>query len=113
MQVALDLDDDELLSLLRHDSDPFNRWQAAQTVATRLLVRLARAANAAGEAADGLAAALLAFLERDAARDPAFAALVLALPSEAEIAQEIGADVDPDAIHRARRDACARSSADA
>jgi aminopeptidase N len=49
-----------------------------------------------------LAAALLAFLERDAARDPAFAAQVLALPSETEIAQEIGADVDPDTVHRAR-----------
>ena len=68
----------------------------------RLLVLLARSANTAGEAADGLAAALLAFLERDAARDPAFAAQVLALPSEAEIAQEIGSDVDPDAVHRAR-----------
>lgn len=32
---------------------------------------------------------------------PAFAALVLTLPSEADIAQEIGRDVDPDAIHRA------------
>jgi aminopeptidase N len=102
VRVALELDDDELLSLLRHDSDPFNRWQSAQTVATRLLVRLAKSANTAGEAADGLAAALLAFLERDAARDPAFAAQVLALPSETEIAQEIGADVDPDTVHRAR-----------
>ena len=87
---------------MRHDSDPFNRWQSAQTVATRLLVLLARSANTAGEAADGLAAALLAFLERDAACDPAFAAQVLALPSETEIAQEIGSDVDPDAVHRAR-----------
>ncbi len=87
---------------MQHDTDPFNRWQSAQTVATRLLVRLATAANAGLDAADELAAALDAFLDREAARDPAFAALVLTLPSEAEIAQEIGADVDPDAIHRAR-----------
>src|SRR5215211_1443487 len=33
VKVALDLSDDDLLALLRHDSDPFNRWQAAQTVA--------------------------------------------------------------------------------
>jgi aminopeptidase N len=102
VKLALDLSDDDLLSLLQHDSDPFNRWQSAQTVATRLLVQLARSANTAGEAAENLAAALLAFLDRDAARDPAFAAQVLTLPSETEIAQEIGADVDPDAIHRAR-----------
>jgi aminopeptidase N len=102
VKVALDLTDDELLSLLRHDTDPFNRWQSTQTVATRLLVQLARSANTPGEAAESLAAALLAFLDRDAARDPAFAAQVLALPSETEIAQEIGSDVDPDAVHRAR-----------
>jgi aminopeptidase N len=102
VKVALDLTDTESLALLKHDTDPFNRWQSAQTVATRLLVRLATAANAGLDAADELAAALDAFLDREAARDPAFAALVLTLPSEAEIAQEIGADVDPDAIHRAR-----------
>jgi aminopeptidase N len=103
VKVALDLADDELLSLLRHDTDPFNRWQSAQTVATRLLVRTAQSANAVGEAGESLAAALLAFLDRDALRDPAFAAQVLSLPSETEIAQEIGAEVDPDAIHRARK----------
>jgi aminopeptidase N len=103
VKVALDLGDEELLTLLRHDSDAFNRWEAAQTVAMRLLVRLARSANAGLEAADSLAAALLAFLDREAERDPAFAALMLALPSESEVAQEIGADVDPDAIYGARR----------
>ena len=41
VKVALDLSDDDLLALLRHDSDPFNRWQAAQTVAMRFLVRAA------------------------------------------------------------------------
>ncbi|HEY7386147.1 MAG TPA: aminopeptidase N, partial [Beijerinckiaceae bacterium] len=103
VKVALDLADDELLVLLRHDSDPFNRWEAGQTVAMRLLVRLARSANAGLDAADSLAAALLAFLDQEGERDPAFAALMLALPSESEIAQEIGADVDPDAIYRARK----------
>src|SRR5215204_6603814 len=42
VKVALDLSDDDLLALLRHDSDPFNRWQAAQTVAMRFLVRAGR-----------------------------------------------------------------------
>ncbi len=35
--------------------------------------------------------------------DPAFAALALTLPSEADIAREIGEDVDPDAIYTARK----------
>ena len=104
VKVALELEDEELLSLLRHDTDPFNRWQSAQTVATRLLVRAARSANAIGEQAESLAAALLSFLDRDGINDPAFAAQVLALPAETEIAQEIGESVDPDAIYRARKD---------
>jgi aminopeptidase N len=88
---------------LRHDTDPFNRWQAGQSLATRLLVRLSQTAEPDGGESEGLAGALLAFLQENAEADPAFAAQVLALPSEAEIAGEIGADVDPDAIHRARK----------
>ena len=99
VRVSLDLDDGALLALLRRDTDPFNRWQSAQTVAMRVLVARATGAPADHEA---FAAALGAFLDAEALRDPAFAALVLALPGDAEIAQEIGADVDPDAIHAAR-----------
>ena len=36
--------------------------------------------------------------------DPAFAALALTLPSESDLAREIGADVDPDAVRAARID---------
>jgi aminopeptidase N len=104
VRVALSLSDEDLIALLRHDTDPFNRWEASQTVATRLLVRAARSAAPIGGAADHLAAALLAFLASDAGEDLAFAALVLQLPSEAEVAQDIRTDVDPDAIHHARMD---------
>jgi aminopeptidase N len=38
----------------------------------------------------------------DGALEPAFVALVLTLPGEADIAREIGRDVDPDAIFAAR-----------
>jgi aminopeptidase N len=102
VKVALDLSDDDLLALLRHDSDPFNRWQAAQTVAMRFLVRAATTGGGEHDAARRLAGALAAFADREALADPAFAALVLTLPSEAEIAQEIGADVDPTAVFTAR-----------
>lgn len=104
VKTTLDLSNEELLVLLRHDSDAFNRWQAAQTVAMRLLVGQARGEAVAESHVADLAWALSAFMEADALNDPAFAALVLTLPSEADIAQEIGRDVDPDAIHRARKD---------
>jgi aminopeptidase N len=102
VKVSLDLSDDQLLALLRHDSDAFNRWQAAQTVALRFLVRGATSTERQGGAAVKLANALGVFLDLDAIADPAFAALVLTLPSEAEIAQEIGSDVDPSAVFAAR-----------
>ena len=44
--------------------------------------------------------------------DAAFRALALQLPSEIDIAQAIGRDIDPDAIHRARAGACRRCSAE-
>ena len=58
-----------------------------------------------GEAArsdDGLLAALAGILA-DSKLEAAFVALTLTPPSEADIAREIGCDVDPDAIHQARR----------
>jgi aminopeptidase N len=68
----------------------------------RFLVRGATSAASQEEAEAKLARALAAFLDRDAGADPAFAALVLTLPSEAEIAQEIGSEVDPSAVFAAR-----------
>jgi aminopeptidase N len=102
VKLALDLDEADLLALLRYDTDPFNRWQVAQTVVLRLLLAEIRGRVSSPDATDGLAAALGVFLQSEARRDPAFAALVLTLPSEAEIAQEIAQDVDPDAVRAAR-----------
>jgi aminopeptidase N len=102
VKTSLDLSNEELLVLLRHDTDAFNRWQASQTVAMRLLVSLSKGDPIPDEDMLGLSLALNSFIGDDAMRDPAFAALVLTLPSEADIAQEIGRDIDPDAIHLAR-----------
>ena len=116
VRLSLDLSDADLLTLVRHDSDTFNRWQASQSVATRLLTRAARGDGEAGteHGAQALAQALGNFLDTEAADDPAFAALMLTLPPESEIAHEIGKDIDPDAVHIARenlRGALARALA--
>ncbi|HEV7438891.1 MAG TPA: aminopeptidase N [Methylobacterium sp.] len=107
VRVEMALSDAERLKLLRHDTDAFNRWQAAQSIAMRLLVdRSATRApetDDAGPAAQAYAKALAAFLDAEALIDPAFAALVLGLPGEGDVANEIGSDIDPDAIHRARQ----------
>ena len=94
--------DEDLAHLLAHDSDPFNRWEAGQRLAGRLILA------AAGEIAAGrpvhwpqsfvdAAAQVLA----RGPEDPAFAAEVLTLPGEATLAEEM-AVVDPDALHQAR-----------
>jgi aminopeptidase N len=42
-------------------------------------------------------------LLEDVSLEPAFVALAMVPPGEGDIAREIGRDIDPDAIHRARR----------
>jgi aminopeptidase N len=100
--VRLDagLGQDELLFLLANDGDPFNRWQAGQELAMRRLIADCGRTREAPTAV-GIAEALRRTLE-ESALDPAFAALTLQPPSEADIARELGEDVDPDAVHRAR-----------
>jgi aminopeptidase N len=102
VKMTLALTNDELLALLRHDKDPFNRWQSGQTVAMRLLAGMGVGGSAPDDDIVELAESLRVFLQAEAERDPAYAALVVGLPSEAEIAQEIARDVDPDMVHRAR-----------
>ncbi|HZV93675.1 MAG TPA: aminopeptidase N, partial [Caldimonas sp.] len=94
------LGDAELLVLLRHDADPFNRWEAGQRLA---LARLVAAAN--GEAAatvpdDEFVAAMREVL-RHPTLDASFKALVLTLPSEAYVAEHVES-VDPQRIHAGR-----------
>ncbi|SFL90810.1 aminopeptidase N [Variovorax sp. OV329] len=103
--VILDHDysDDQLLALLAHDTDPFNRWESGQ----RLALRAALAAIEA-PSADGAGAALSdAFIEamrsllRNPALDAAFKELVLTLPSETYIAEQLDV-VDPQRVHAVR-----------
>ncbi|MCE4222293.1 aminopeptidase N [Methylobacterium sp. C25] len=103
VRVEIGLSDAERLTLLRHDTDAFNRWESAQRVALRIIIEAARSGAEQLDGAESLADALAAFLDQEALHDPAFAALMLALPSEGEIASEIGANIDPDAIFSGRR----------
>jgi len=89
------------LFLARHDADPFNRWQALQDVAMRLML----GAVAGKPWTDAQVAAIAAALEETLASkelDPAYKALALNLPNEQTIARAIGSNVDPDRIHEVR-----------
>ncbi|MFZ1964125.1 MAG: aminopeptidase N [Roseiarcus sp.] len=105
-RVDDDLSEDDLVTLLARDSDPFNRWQGLQTLATRLLLRCV-AAIRLGRPLTPEPAFVEAYgsVVADALSgriDPAFAAQALSLPSEADIGREMATNVDPDAIYRAR-----------
>lgn len=103
VKLVLDLTPAQHHFLIRHDRDPFNRWQSLQTLAMALLTDGTQAVR------DGspvrVDRGFLAALEAAAANDdldPAFRAMILQMPSETDIAREIGVDVDPDAIATAR-----------
>ena len=101
--LSSNLSDADYLFLAANDSDPFNRWDALQRVVMNTLIA-ANAAIARGEMPrlqKGLVDALCASAT-DTALEPAFRALCLQIPGEADIAREIGRDVDPDALHAAR-----------
>jgi aminopeptidase N len=104
VHVQADLTGEDRLFLIGSDPDPFNRWEAAQQIAVSMLARAADAIRD-GETPvfDPRFAAELGRLAQDEDLDPAFRALALTLPSETDVAQAIGREVDPDAIHAARR----------
>jgi aminopeptidase N len=95
-------DEDALQHLLSFESDPFNRWDAGQRLAMKLLLQGISDYQAAREVSfpDFLVDALGRVLA-DGRKDPAFAAEALALPLEADIAERL-AVIDPDAVHRVR-----------
>jgi aminopeptidase N len=104
VKLTIDLSDHELEFLMVNDSDLFNRWQAANEFATRTLVDLVRAPHAGKRSPRGRAyARALASTIMDERLEPAYRAELLRLPTEADLAREIAHNVDPGAIHRARK----------
>lgn len=104
VHVQSDLTPEDRLFLIGHDPDPFNRWEAAQQIALSMLAR-ATAAVRSGEQPDfdlRFAEELQRLADNDEL-DADFRALALQLPSEVDVAQAIGRDIDPDAIHQARQ----------
>ncbi|MEO6319524.1 MAG: DUF3458 domain-containing protein, partial [Polaromonas sp.] len=106
--VVLEFDylDAQLLHLLAHDSDPFNRWEAGQRLAVNSAVS---AIKSIADSADATCANVLndAYLGamREVLRHPtldsAFKDLVLTLPSETYLAEQLDV-VDPQHIHAVR-----------
>jgi aminopeptidase N len=93
----------EQLFLIGNDSDNFNRWEAAQTIGKALIVKTAKAISSRKKlpSVSAFAEALGKCLE-SSKLDDAFKALILLLPSEADVTAAIGKDVDSDVVYAAR-----------
>jgi len=102
VNLKYDYDAPRLTHLMAHDSDPFNRWEAGQRLATTLMLKGVEDLRA-GRVYGAPEAFIDAFgrVLADAPRDPAFAADALWLPSEGFLAEQMDV-MDPDAIHAVR-----------
>ena len=102
----------ELLTLLAHDTDPFSRWEAGQRLGLKIAINLIaiQAINTTANIENSTENTTLnSYIEamrqvlRDPALDAAFKELVLTLPSESYIAEQLDV-VDPQRIHTVRQE---------
>jgi aminopeptidase N len=95
-------DDGQLRFLMANDPDPFVRWEAGHSYATRLMLALvgARGAGRAPTPDPGLAEAFRAILAAPAL-ERAFVAQALTLPAESFVGEQM-AVIDVDGIHAVR-----------
>ncbi|NTF86538.1 aminopeptidase N [Agrobacterium rhizogenes] len=94
----------DLALIARYETDHFARWQALIDLGLPNLLQAARdAREGAPVTCDAVFIDTLLAAASDESLEPAFRALALALPSEADIGRELGGDNDPDAIHTGRQ----------
>ena len=94
--IVLDFEQSEsdLLTLLRHDDDAFNRWEAAQKL---FMVSILNQQTLQPQTIQALRVIL-----RDETLDPAFKDLLFTLPAETYLHEQVFA-IDPKIIHKSRR----------
>ncbi|KAL4331811.1 hypothetical protein GQ457_07G008750 [Hibiscus cannabinus] len=102
VRLESDLSDSDLFFLLAHDSDEFNRWEAGQLLARKLMLSLVsdfqqnKPLTLNPKFVQGLRSILC-----DAGLDKEFIAKAITLPSEGEI-MDMMEVADPDAVHAVR-----------
>jgi aminopeptidase N len=103
IRLESDLSVNDLLFLLAHDSDEFNRWEAGQLLARKLMLSLVadfqqnKPLVLNPEFVNGLRSILT-----DSSLDKEFVARAITLPGEGEI-MDLMEVADPDAVHAVRK----------
>ena len=104
--------DAQLLTLLAHDTDPFNRWEAGQRLALRrALAAIEGNAETQTHVLDEAFMQAMRQVLRHPELDAAFKELALTLPSETYISEQLKV-VDPQRVHAVREDMRAQMAAE-
>ena len=101
VRIEMDRPDAELYLLMRHDDDPFGRWEAAQQLAIKQLLALVEQTRQG--ATLEVDADLIAAYRRnltEPGEDLSFAATMLTLPDQNYLSEFVD-PVDPDAVYTA------------
>ncbi len=103
VKVKLELTDDERLFLMAHDGDAFNRWDAGQQLALKIILSLVEDYQQGRPLtlAESFIGAFREILESNMA-DKAFQAFALTMPAEIYVSDALEV-IDPEAVHEARR----------
>ncbi len=102
MKLSFPYNRDQLMFLMQHDSDGFNRWDAGQQLSVQVLQDLiAQHQQGASLTLDPRLVSALRSVLTDESLDQAMVAEMLSLPSEAYLT-EISEVADVEAIHAAR-----------
>jgi aminopeptidase N len=103
IKLSHDLDRDELIFLIGFDCDSFNRWEAAQTISSNIILSAVDDLKVADEIElDSKFIEAIRSVLTDKTLDRAFIGEMLALPSEGVLGQR-KTPVDVDGIHWARK----------
>lgn len=103
INVKMTETDDDLAFMARFDSDQVNRWQSLNKLVTEALIKAVKNTTIDKSEMPEKLVELFGILLDDENLEPAFRALCLQLPSEAEIARLIGENIDPDRIYNIRQ----------
>ncbi|MEG0967687.1 MAG: aminopeptidase N [Pseudomonas sp.] len=102
VKLSFPYDRDQLMFLMQHDSDGFNRWEAGQQLSVQVLQELiAQHQQGSALVLDQRLVTALGTVLANEQLDQAMVAEMLSLPSEAYLT-EISEVADVDAIHAAR-----------
>ena len=99
--LQTELSDEQWLTLLAHDTDPFNRWEASQRLCLNAALQALQQPMIPADILSSACIEALRSVLHHSELDAAFKELVLTLPSETYISEQLSV-VDPQRVHTVR-----------